>query len=342
MRHRAKVLLVSVVVLMASVVVPATGAAAATCAEIGHKVFVGDSDYAPNLDADGDGVGCESFPDTSRPTYDSTTGTGAGYWMIDEIGRLYPFGDAQRSGDPGEPLGSLGPDANSATARVVKVVSSSDGSGYWVLDDSGTVHAYGVPQLGSVDMATLDADEKPSTMSPTPGDDGYWVFTSKGRVLTFGTATPMGDLTAFTLDGPIIDSVALPDGSGYYMLGSDGGVFAFGNAKFWGSVPQVLPGVMLDCPVGGIVPTSTLQGYWMVACDGGVFAFGDAGFRGSLPGLGVTPVQPVVGMVRNGSGYLMVASDGGIFNFSDQPFVGSLGGLQVPSPIVSVAVLPGA
>lgn len=33
-----------------------------SCKDIGHKVYIGDSDYAPKLDRNGDGVGCEAYP----------------------------------------------------------------------------------------------------------------------------------------------------------------------------------------------------------------------------------------------------------------------------------------
>ena len=62
-----------------------------------------------------------------------------------------------------------------------------------------------------------------------------------------------------------------------------------------------------------------------------VYAFGDAGFFGSLPGLGVTPAQPVIGIVHTADDgrYWMIGADGGIFAFGDAPFIGSLPGLGV-------------
>lgn len=38
------------------------GGGSGSCADIGHKVYIGDSDYAPKLDRNGDGVGCEAYP----------------------------------------------------------------------------------------------------------------------------------------------------------------------------------------------------------------------------------------------------------------------------------------
>ena len=43
-------------------------------------------------------------------------------------------------------------------------------------------------------------------------------------------------MSAVTLNGPVLDSIATPTGQGYYMVASDGGIFAFGDAAFAGSM----------------------------------------------------------------------------------------------------------
>ncbi|MCB0992402.1 MAG: hypothetical protein KDB16_15595, partial [Acidimicrobiales bacterium] len=261
-----------------------------------------------------------------------------GYWMVDETGYVYAFGDSETV----VPTGSRA----TVSSRAVKVLENPSGAGIWILESNGVVHALGgAPHYGNVNLAQLSNGEVPSTMAATPGGLGYYVFTSKGRALTFGNATHFGDLVtiglADALRGPVVDSASLQDGRGYYMVGSDGGIFTFGDAVFAGSVPQVVPGP-LDSPVNGLVVDPDGSGYWLVAGDGGVFAF-DAPFRGSIPGVlppGAKLNQPINGMVPYGNGYLMVAGDGGIFNFSDLAFLGSLGDRQIPSPIVAVAPVP--
>ena len=171
----------------------------------------------------------------------------------------------------------------------------------------------------------------------TPGDDGFWIFTSRGRVFAAGAAVDHGDLERFDLDQPITAAAVTATGGGYRMLGLDGGVFAFGDAEFLGSIPQVLPGVELDCPIVGIANVSTdTPGYWLVGCDGGVFGFGAAPFVGSLPGIDVTPDEPVNAMVPYGAGYLLVASDGGVFSFG-AGFFGSLADTDLRAAVVAVA-----
>src|SRR5207302_493295 len=180
----------------------------------------------------------------------------------------------------------------------------------------GDVYAYGdAVAAGGATPAQLGSGEKITSLSPTPSGKGYWLFTTKGRVLTFGDAKSFGDLAGKNLNGAVQSSVATASGNGYYMVASDGGVFAFGDAKFRGSMGST----KLNQPVESLVPTGDGGGYWLVASDGGIFAFGNAPFRGSMGAQRLN--KPVVGMVRYGDGYLMVAADGGIFAFS-----GRLGG----------------
>src|SRR5439155_23025009 len=96
---------------------------------------------------------------------------------------------------------------------------------------------------------------------------------------SFGHARFLGDVSALTLNGPVLDSVVTPSGQGYYMVASDGGIFAFGDAHFAGS----MGGQHLNAPVQSLVPDGDGSGYWLVASDGGIFAF-DAPFKGSMGG----------------------------------------------------------
>ena len=176
----------------------------------------------------------------------------------------------------------------------------------------------------------LAAGELVTSISRTATGQGYWLFTTRGKVLSFGDAAFYGDLRTIALNGPILDSVSTPSGQGYFMVGSDGGVFSFGDAAFAGS----MGGLHLNAPVQSLVPDGDGLGYWLVASDGGVFAF-NAPFRGSMGGRPPQPSGHRHGPVRQrlSDG----REDGGIFNFSDQPFVGSLGSTPPATPVVSVS-----
>ncbi|MCB0990726.1 MAG: hypothetical protein KDB16_07095 [Acidimicrobiales bacterium] len=265
---------------------------------------------------------------TGSVFFDTPDLTQTGYWVLQQDGTVTPFGDAPilRPGD--------------LSARTyIHIEPTWDGRGYWLLDSNGIVITQGnATSYGHV-TTPLEPGERVSTMASTPDSRGYWIFTNRGRVLPFGNAPDIGDLLGFDLDGEIIASTSSPSGRGAYMIGSDGGVFALGDARFAGSVPQVLPGVALDQPVVGLVADPDGSGYWMVAADGGVFAF-EAPYRGSVPAVlpaGTILAAPVNGMVPFSDGYLLVAADGGVFNFSSEQFQGSLGDQELDSPVVAIA-----
>jgi len=248
-----------------------------------------------------------------------------GYRLLDVAGRVYEFGTMPDLGD-----------APPSTSPAVDIAATESGRGYIVLREDGTVSVHGdAPVDDQIRIQGLPSNTKFVDVELAPGKNGFWLFTADGRVFDYGGATRHGDLTHLVLDKPIIAAYASADGNGYYLVGLDGGVFTFGSALFFGSVPQVLAGVQLDCDVVGLVVASP-TGYWLIACDGGVFAFGTAPFVGSLPGIGVVPVSPINGMVGYGSGYLLSAGDGGAFNFGG-PFFGSLGETAIPDLIVAVA-----
>ncbi|MEM9714370.1 MAG: hypothetical protein AAGA17_19265 [Actinomycetota bacterium] len=255
-------------------------------------------------------------PDVTDPTP---------YRLLDRTGRVYSF--PSDPDDPGGAPGKLGGEA-------VDLLPAPSGDGYWILDEEGGVQAVGdAPVLGGLPDGLLLDGEEAATLSGTADGAGYWIATTRGRVVAFGTAPAVDDLVdlgiADDLNGPIVDSVATPDGDGFYLLGSDGGVFALGEASFFGS----MGGTPLNAPIDAIVADPDGTGYWLVGADGGVFAF-RAEFRGSMGGRPLN--APVVGMVPYGDGYLMVGADGGVFVFSDLPFLGSLGDDPPADPVVAI------
>jgi uncharacterized delta-60 repeat protein len=248
--------------------------------------------------------------------------TGSGYWMLNDHGGVYTFGNAEYHGGV----------TTGGSRAVVDIEPRPDAAGYWIVDEGGAVYGLDATPYGG--SPPLQPGERVTSLSATPSGRGYWLFTNTGRATPFGDAPFLGDMAGVALNGPVLDSVATPSGVGYYMVASDGGIFTFGDAVFHGS----MGGVPLNQPVESLVPSATNRGYWLVASDGGVFSFGDAPFLGSM---GDTRLNgAVTGMVRYGNGYLMVGADGGIFNFSDRPFDGSLGSDPPPHPIIAVAPVP--
>ena len=268
-------------------------------------------------------VASDTAPDGTEaaPFADAVTNAKVtGYWAIGSDGKVYPFGDAVKTGEP-----------TSAGLSIVDIEASPHGTGYWAIDDKGVVTNFGPVNYGSV--TDLKAGERATSISGTPSGAGYWVFTNKGRAIAFGDANKdLGDVSTLKLNGDILDSAPTPTGKGYYLVASDGGVFALGDAKYQGSMGST----KLNKPVQSIVTDPDGEGYWLVASDGGVFAF-KAPFRGSTGSMKLN--KPMTGMVAFGNGYLMVAEDGGVFNYSDKPFSGSLGSNPPANPIVSISAL---
>lgn len=248
--------------------------------------------------------------------------------------------------------GPAGPKAECSTphASVVRNPNPASGRGYYLLDSSGVVHAYGdAPAFGDV----RNLSSPPVSMQTTASGDGYWIVTADGRVHSFGGAMHHGDVPsdfpALKLDGPVRRIEPHPAGGGYWLMAEDGGIFTFGpSIAFYGSVPGVLPAGVV--PTGEIISiTSTVggDGYFMIGEDGGVFAFGKAKFLGSiydhLPPGGQLD-QPIIALAvhPNGGGYWLYARDGGIFSFGNVRFYGSVPGLGLCTQPTAVSMRPTA
>ncbi len=216
--------------------------------------------------------------------------------------------------------------AHLPAGAVVGSAALGDGSGYYEVDSSGDVAAFGGaicygamtgtrPNLPIVGMA----------VDPTTG--GYWLVASDGGVFSFN-APFLGSTGNIRLNKPIVGMAPAPNGNGYWMVASDGGVFAFG-APFFGSTGNLT----LNKPIVGMGLDRATGGYWLVASDGGVFSF-NAPFHGSTGNISLN--KPIVSMapMSDGSGYRLVASDGGVFAFN-APFYGSTGNIRLNRPVIT-------
>ena len=144
------------------------------------------------------------------------TGTGNGYWVVDNdpssnpsVTNLYGFGDAADVSMP------------SLSGGATAVASTPSGHGGWVLyGQSGTVVPFG---------------------------DATWFGDGSGIQHRGGTWPPFGSAIDY-----FSGIASTPDGGGYWLVGIDGGVFAYGDAAFFGS----MGGQQVDTPVAGIARTS--------------------------------------------------------------------------------------
>jgi len=184
----------------------------------------------------------------------------------------------------------------SNTGSVIGLATTSDGRGYWLVTDSGTVTAHGsAGQYGDTGSLTLSAPIV--GMAATPSGRGYWLGAADGGVFAFGDAAFYG--AASDVPGTsVVGIAARPDGRGYWLATADGGVLPFGDAKSYGDASTQ----RLEAPVVAITTTRSGDGYWLLGADGGVFAFGDAGFYGSAANVGAR----AAGLVASSDGYTVV------------------------------------
>ncbi len=146
-----------------------------------------------------------------------------GYWMIDDAGDVYSFGDASYQGSIGQLSPTAAPGgANAAHLAhpMVEVCATPDAKGYWMIDDAGDVYSFG------------DASYQGSIGQLSP------------------TAAP-GGANAAVLSAPIVSMTPTSGGGGYWMLSANGGVFSFGNAGFAGSVAD-LSGIQRTVGIAGV------------------------------------------------------------------------------------------
>jgi type VII secretion-associated serine protease mycosin len=215
--------------------------------------------------------------------------------------------------DPDYGHGEINPLAAvlAATPRIAGY--GTQGRGYWVVGQKGSVRAYGVAVEPGGGTAAIVASAR------TASGNGYWLAAASGAVYAFGDAHFYGGMNGGPLNSPIVGMAGTPSGHGYILLGADGGIFTFGDAKFHGSTG----GMRLNARVLDLAMTRSGNGYWFVATDGGVFSFGDARFHGSTGNMRLSAPVMSMASAADGRGYWLVASDGGIFAFG-VPFQGSM------------------
>jgi len=152
------------------------------------------------------------------------------------------------------------------------VAFSTDGKGYWTLDEDGVVETFGTAQHHCDMPEELILAHEPQGLLPMPQGDGYWIYTAAGRVFScsYGKVDNEDDLIAMGEQG-VVDMAAHP-GGGYWLLEADGDVHAFGGAPDHGSA-------QLEVGGGGavsLVPVPGGSGYRVLTMDKELINFGSA------------------------------------------------------------------
>ena len=203
----------------------------------------------------------------------AATHSGSGYYVLDNSGDIFPFGDARS-------LGSMA--GFRLNAPIIALAPTPSGRGYWLLASDGGVFSFGDARFyGSLGGTRLNAPV--ISMAATRTGRGYWLLASDGGVFSFGDAQFHGSTGNMRLKSPVISMATAQTGRGYWFVAGDGGIFSFG-VQFYGSIPGM--GLCQSVPGVQIRPTLLGNGYFVLARDGRVFAFGDALAGASAPRLG--------------------------------------------------------
>ena len=263
----------------------------------------------------------DGVPSDLRAVDIDLTADEAGYYILDNRGRVHEFGSADYIG--GSPV--LGDGERAASMSI-----TSTGLGYWIFTNLGRVFTYGdAVSYGDLTGVALAGDVVASI--PTPTGLGYQMLGADGGIFAFGDVVFYGSLPQVLPpgrlpDAPIVGMAPTESGLGYWLVGEDGGMFSFGDAGFFGSIPGVLGSTPLAAPIVSMVPQGA--GYLLVGSDGGIFNFSDSQFHGSIPGLD-PPVMlddagqiSAVAVLADKSGYLMVGGDGVIWAFGAATDIG--------------------
>ena len=234
----------------------------------------------------------KSFPNESVAVALGATPTGQGYWIIDDGGVIYDFGDAYASGS-----GTPG-------AKAVDIGVTSSGKGYWLLDEKGQIYAYGD---ANPNYGCGTGGVKAVGIGIAANGGGYWLLNENGQVYAYGAADP--NLGGGTGGVKAVDIGVTPDGGGYWLLNENGQVYAYGDAD-----PNLGGGTGGVKAVGiGVTPSGL--GYWLLNENGQIYAYGDAlpdfgGGTGGVKAVDIT-VMPLY------QGYWLLNENGQVYAYGD-------------------------
>ena len=213
-------------------------------------------------------------------------------------------------------IGSSGDLASNVGSTIVPNLA---GSGYWVLQEDGTVYEFGgAPEMCARDLTScgFSGAVVGAAAVPNLGSAGMWIVNDDGRVYGTPGVTTYGDWT----DGGHVPVaiVSTPTGKGYYILEKDGGIASKGDAVFHGAGrnadEHTWTGMALSLDDSGAV-----NGYWTMTTDGTLYPYGDAqryGFTGPDSLIHLSHAQ-VAGFapVPGGQGFAILQGDGQVTVF---------------------------
>ena len=142
------------------------------------------------------------------PIVDSVaTPTGAGYYQVGSDGGIFASGDAVFHGSIQTVVDALSPGTEAVdwlSAPIVGLVTTPDGSGYWlVASDGGTFSFGGAPFRGSVPQVLPGVGLNAPINGMVAYGDGYLMVASDGGVFTFSDKAFLGSLGGESLESAV-------------------------------------------------------------------------------------------------------------------------------------------
>lgn len=239
-------------------------------------------------------------------TYSMASHPTRGYWVLDSTGWVYGFGDAADYDSSRYDFGRVPLTDVHPNNMAISIKGHPDGKGYWVLDITGKVYAYGsAGHFGEVPVPWPGTDKwgedglQAWDIAPTYTGNGYWVIYGNGVIHGFGDATPTYAQIPYTnvalFMNTVVNSRYLyqrhgmgvcghPTKMGLWATTGSGEVFTFGEAKHYGQLKNRVfnPGMADSFRINASEFTKSIEctkdgdGYWISFGSGHIAAFGAA------------------------------------------------------------------
>jgi hypothetical protein len=251
-------------------------------------------------------------PSTATISAMAVTSNSLGYWLVNNSGQVFPFGNAKYYGD-----------APAGAGTIVAMAATPNDGGYWLLDAGGRVFGLGNAAATNAPKPVGYTDVAIATDLTSTASGGkyhaYWVASNTGHMFALGGAPYYGSPISHhvKLREPVTAIAATSDGKGYWFISESAGIYGYGDATLHGlnSKTQKLMGSYV-----GIAPTQNDQGYWiasfLVATRGvstigsNVNDLGNAQNFGSAYYLSSWPETVGIEAMNNGEGYWIVTQTG--------------------------------
>lgn len=254
----------------------------------------------------------------------------AGYWCVDESGRVFAFGDAREQPQSG---------GGAHDHFAIAIRGTPSGEGYWVLLQNGRVKSYGDASHYGDDVNSGHDDY--IDMAPTGSGNGYYLLRRNGRVANYGDATFYGHKSSSTSNPQAYSGTGIethPTIPGYWIMDGNGAVSRFGSVPNFGGISG-RAGLETNEWCRGIRRTENGDGYWILGGAGSVANFGvatdfgefDASLKTGTPDSAEGFRKLTWDLIPSAGddGYLILQADGTIQVFGDADFFGNPGGTGI-------------